>query len=50
MRTILATLALLLAACDPCAAAYQVHEQRCASGIDAESCEWIQENAGQSCG
>lgn len=50
MRTAIALVLLVLAACDPCAAAYQIHEQRCASGADATSCEWIQQHAGQSCG
>ena len=42
MARILASL-LLLAACDPCAAAARVHLQRCMDGDDA-SCQWLDAN------
>lgn len=32
---------LALAACDPCAAALEIHLDRCASGESAESCLWV---------
>lgn len=39
LRIILAALALL-AACDPCDSAAQIHYQRCIDG-DQASCEWL---------
>ncbi|MBK6920571.1 MAG: hypothetical protein IPH07_24435 [Deltaproteobacteria bacterium] len=40
---LLAAVAALLAACDPCAAAARIHLERCAEG-DAASCAWVQEH------
>jgi hypothetical protein len=43
MRIALALVVLLIAACDPCAAAVAVHHERCGDG-DAESCEWLSQH------
>lgn len=49
-RTIAALLLAMVAGCDPCEAATQVHREQCEQG-DASSCEWLDEHAtaGQTC-